>query len=71
VLKYGRAGYRVAQLHVMLVDSAPAPDQATRLYQDAVAKGELSDMGTDFDTFSGSGPEGEPVFALYFPVRQH
>ncbi len=70
ILKYGRAGYRVAQLSVMLVDSVPSPERALELYRGYVAKGELPDFGTGLETFSGSGPEGEPVTALYFPVRR-
>jgi len=46
--------------------SVPAAYEA---YRNAVKAGELPDLGTEPDSYSGPGPNRKPVVALFFPNR--
>jgi hypothetical protein len=42
---------------------------AYQLYRDAVVRNELPDLGTQYDSFQGKGPDGRTVTALFFAHR--
>ena len=42
------------------------PDEALAAYKDHVRAGRLPDLGRQFDTFKGGGPQGRRVVALFF-----
>jgi hypothetical protein len=58
--------FYVQGLHVPVESAAEAYD----LYLDAVARTELPDLGTRYESYSGPGPDRIPVTALFFPVTR-
>ena len=42
------------------------PEETYQLYRSAVARNELPDLGADYKSYSGPGPDRSPVIALFF-----
>jgi hypothetical protein len=46
---------------------AESAEEAYRSYRESVASNELPDLGTEYESFCGPGPDHIPVTALFFP----
>ena len=68
-LKYPGESRSVANIYIRHVGAGPggtAVSGAVESYEESVRAGELPDLGAEFDSFQGKGPDGRPVTALFF-----
>ncbi len=72
-IKYHGETRPIARVHIRQVQAnfeGVSVELAYRMYRDAVAAGEIPDLGEEYETYSGLGPDRRPVIALFFPARQ-
>lgn len=69
-LKYQRARKQVESFFVLPVPDRLTPEQAFKQYRELADSGRLPDLGQDFESYSGRGPEQDTVTALFFPRVQ-
>ncbi len=70
-LKYPGEPRSVANIYIRHVRAEPegiAVSGAVESYRESVRAGKLPDLGVEFDSFQGKGPDGRPVTALFFPA---
>ncbi|MCX6840727.1 MAG: hypothetical protein NTX53_00290 [candidate division WOR-3 bacterium] len=70
-LKYPGESRSVANIYIRHVSARPgstAVSGAVESYKESVRAGELPDLGVEYDSFQGKGPDGWPVTALFFPA---
>jgi hypothetical protein len=58
----------VGPIYFTQTERQPTVEQAVDRYREAVAEGNLPDFGGKYQHCSGTGPDGKPFTALFFPT---
>lgn len=66
-LKYRGIRKQVQNFFVHPVTGQLTAEQSFQLYRELVGKGQMPDLGQEYESYAGRGPEQDTVTALFFP----
>jgi hypothetical protein len=71
-MQYPGVTAAIERFYVQGSGDGPLEDagEAYRIYRNAVARNELPDLGTQYESYLGPGPDGFSVTALFFTTKR-